>query len=735
MPPLISLHNKNSFKAAVELKFTNHNSNSLDRYLFSLNPGLEVTSVLSGGKDISFKRNHQIIEIDPGKDLAPGQSDSIVILYSGIINESFCYPNYSDNLKETPYRIEMLNVNKRRAFLTDNYVLLTPETHWYPVPGLNYYPSNPARIKVDFTRFNIRVKSENGLSAVSQGTLKSENGSSVFTSESPLTGLTLAIGNYRSDTLKVDSIKYISYYFPGHDFYKKELSELKDTLPLLVSGIMRDLETNFSTKYPFKTLSLLEVPVQFYSYPRMSTQTRAELQPSMVLMPEKMSTLLSRGFLKQFTRQKKRMARNNEVITDKELQVRLFNNFVTNTFISGTDYRYINGVEVNEPKRYRLGPSFYFFKNNFYSSEYPVINAVFESHLQKQVSTQNIFRDMSGGLSENDKGNLILRDISFKDLLASNPGSDTIRAVLTLKADYLFNLLRSKAGIIEFKDWFSKYIDDNKFRSVDIITFNKDVKEKFGFEFYPYLSDWFNRKEQPGFLFSDLQANEIIVGDRVRYLVTFTAANPEMVAGIFNISFRTGGEGRGQQMVGSYQGGPMGGSFTISMQGRGMEATDINKIIVLGPAEAKKIKIILDAQPRAMMVNTLFARNIPGEINLPIDEIKKTRIHVTETEGEAVLSALPPFSYPGEIIVDNEDTGFDGGNHNVQSPLKNLLGIKNIRRNEYQQISMFWAPEYWQPVVMSAYYGKYIRSSVYTRSGKNDRSVAWKTNNRRTRLL
>ena len=92
----------------------------------------------------------------------------------------------------------------------------------------------------------------------------------------------------------------------------------------------------------------------------------------------------------------------------------------------------------------------------------------------------------------------------------------------------------------EFKDWFSKYIDDNKFQSVDIITFNNDVKEKFGFEFYPYLNDWFNRKEQPGFLFSDLQANEIVVGDRVRYLVTFTASNPEPVAGIFNISFRTG---------------------------------------------------------------------------------------------------------------------------------------------------------------------------------------------------
>ena len=76
------------------------------------------------------------------------------------------------------------------------------------------------------------------------------------------------------------------------------------------------------------------------------------------------------------------MARNNEVITDKELQVRIFNECFRNVFISGENYRWVNGNLLNEPMRYRLGPSFYFFKNNFYSSEYPVINAVFESHLQ-----------------------------------------------------------------------------------------------------------------------------------------------------------------------------------------------------------------------------------------------------------------------------------------------------------------------------------------------------------------
>jgi len=722
-------HKRSSFEASAELKFINNNNKNLDRYLFSLNPGLIVTSVSSGNKDLGFIRTHHIIEIDPGRTLLPGQSDSVVISYSGLINESFCYPDYTGNLKEYPYVInEMLNVNKRQAFLTDNYVLLTPESHWYPIPGLNYYPSNPARIKIDFTNYTLRVKTAEGLTAVSQGNMKTENGFYVFSPESPLTGITLAIGNYRSDTLKVDSVKYISYYFPGHDYYKKDLSELKDTLSLLVSGIMRELETSFSTKYPFRTLSLLEVPVQFYSYPRMCTQTRAELQPSMVLLPEKLSTLQNAGFQKRFTRQKKRMIRNNQVITDKELQVRLFNDFIRNTFISGENFRFYNGVARNEPVRYRLGPSFYFFRNNFYSTEFPVINAVFESHLQKQVLPQSGFMRIEG-LTENDKANLIFRNASFKDILSENPESDTIRAIVTVKGDYLFNLFRSKAGINDFREWFQKYLEDHEFQSIDILTLNKDMKQKFGFEFYPYLNDWFNTKEQPGFLFTDLHANEIVVGDRVRYLVTFTASNPEPVAGIFNISFRTGGEGvgPGRQTTGSFQGGAGAGVFTISMQGRGIEAADISKIILLGPGEAKRIKIILDAQPRELLVNTLFAQNIPGEINLPLDEIKKSKNNLNEKEGEESLAVLPPFSLPGEIIVDNEDPGFFSGIRGNQSPLKRILGITSRNGAEYQQINMFWAPEHWQPVVESPYFGKYIRSSVYTRSSKEDRPVLWKT--------
>jgi ABC-type transport system involved in multi-copper enzyme maturation permease subunit len=722
-------HKGNSFDASAVLKFANETSEIMDTYLFSLNPGLRVSSVTSGGKDLAYKTINHIIEINPGRTLLPGQSDSLTISYSGTIKESFCYPDYVENIKQHSYRIEMLNVHKRQAFLSDKYVLLIPETHWYPVPGLNYYPSNPARIKVDFTRYTLKVKPEKGLTAVSQGIMDTSGGYQVFTPESPLTGLTLAIGNYRSDTLKLDTINYISHYFPGNDYYKKDLSEIRDTLPLLVSGIMRDLEVNFSTKYPFRTLNLLEVPVQFFSLPKMGTQTRAEVQPSMVLLPEKLSTTQGAGFKRRFTRNKKRMERNNQVITDKELQVRIFNDFIRNTFISGEEFAVRSGVVINEPSRYRLGPSFYFYKNNFYSDEYPVINAAFESHLEKvkvQGESDFDFRSFFGGISDIDRTNLIFRAGSFRDLLAMHPSVDTVRLIITMKGDYLFNLLRSKTGISDFNDYFKKYVEDHKFKRIDIKRFNEDIKQKFGFEFYPYLNAWFNSKDQPGFLFTDLQVNEIVVEDRVRYRVTFIASNPENVAGIFNVAFRTGGVAGGRQVSMTVQQG-VAATYNYAEMGRGMDVTDISKIVMLGPKEAKKITLILDYEPREMLVNTLYAKNIPGEISLPINEIKKSKTGNQISDREELLREMPQFSFPGEIIVDNEDPGFNPGTRLSGGPLKKILKIKNTSGEIYQEVRRYNRPNYWQPVVNSCYYGKYILSSVYTAGGTGDRSVTWTT--------
>ena len=226
---------------------------------------------------------------------------------------------------------------------------------------------------------------------------------------------------------------------------------------------------------------------------------------------------------------------------------------------------------------------------------------------------------------------------------------------------------------------------------------------------------------------------EIVVDERSRFQITFTVSNPEDAPGLFNISFRTGGPGggggRGGAMAGvamSAGGGGGAQRIEIAMQGRGMEAADVSKIVFMEPNQAKRVGIILDNQPRAMLINTLMSRNIPGELTYPISTVEKAPRGVKPFEGEEILSSLPLIFEANELVVDNEDPGFTGGQTTEQSPLKRLLGIKNTSGDTYSQVRPFMVPEFWQPVVQSDYYGLYVKSAVYTRAGSGDRTVSWR---------
>jgi hypothetical protein len=163
----------------------------------------------------------------------------------------------------------------------------------------------------------------------------------------------------------------------------------------------------------------------------------------------------------------------------------------------------------------------------------------------------------------------------------------------------------------------------------------------------------------------------------------------------------------------------------FAMQGRGMDAADISKIVFMDPGQAKKVGIILDNQPRAMLINTIMAKNIPAELTFILAQPDKAPRGIKPWEGEEILSALPQLQEENEVIVDNEDPGFTMSQVAEQSPLKKLLGIKNTDGESYSQIRPVMMPEYWQPVVQSDYYGKYIKSAVYTRSGTGEKVVKW----------
>lgn len=721
-------HQGRSLISEAGLLCKNNTNLTVNEILFSLNPELKIQEINYNNNQLEFSRDKHIIKIVPLNNIVPGDSLTLYFKYKGSINEAYCYPWYDGNLKTDELREGPVPIGKKQVFLTEDYVMLTPEANWYPQATLNYYPSNPARIKLDFTTYTLRVKAKEGLSIISQGRQTKTGDITSFTNDIPVPGISLIIGDYTKESIVVDSIEFTAWYKPGHDYYKTSLTEISDTLPNLISGILTELENTFSTSYPYNQLQLVEVPVQFRSIEKKNTQTLAEVQPAMILVPEKLSTLNDGDFYRTIKRNKKRMERNNQIITDKEIQVRAFMQFLRNSFISGSNSNFRNGQSVTVPSRYLLGPSYYFFKNNFVSEDFPVINAVFESHLQKVEGMGNQGRNFLGGLSESDKANTLLSGTNFNDLLETDPSNDTLRIVLTVKGDYIFNLIRSEAGIEEFNYWFSEYMEANKFKNIPLEQLDRDIKSRFGFGIINSIENWYYGYDQPGFYFTNIVAKEIITNNRTRYQVSFDATNGENTEGIFTLTFRTmgggrggGGQGRGGSFNVSMSGG---GNFSVGGPGRGMEVNQIDKIVKLDAKQTKRVNAVLDAEPRAISINTLTSINNPSEIMIPLMEITEDK-RAEPIEIDIILDKNPPFTEENEIIVDNEDPGFTYAEQAENGRLRKWFGLSQNDRKNYAEMWSWWAPEFWQPTVQSFYYGKYILSALYTRSGSGERTALW----------
>src|SRR5690606_5685866 len=105
-------------------------------------------------------------------NLNPGEEMKVEFAYAGNINEALCYLDIDKEVIQEKYGKFVINVDKRYAFITPDYLLLTPETNWYPKTGVTFSTENIGWYQPQFINFNLEVKTKEGLQAVSQGTVK-----------------------------------------------------------------------------------------------------------------------------------------------------------------------------------------------------------------------------------------------------------------------------------------------------------------------------------------------------------------------------------------------------------------------------------------------------------------------------------------------------------------------------------------------------------------------------------
>jgi hypothetical protein len=688
-------HQGNTIQAMVKISFRNETTTPVERYLFQLNPGLQIQEITDGKSNLSFNRRLHLFWVTADQPLQAGASDSLIVTYSGFINEQACYADIDETERDQMFRIWFSKLEKRYAFITDDYLILTPETAWYPVPapGIPFF----------FANYRLKITSDPALLPVSQGQRNQEGpGIYTFRPEHPLPSISLALGPYTERKIEVDSVTYSLYTRRNHNYFVAYTDSVADTLSALIRELKQDYERKLELSYPYHRLSLIEAPIQLYAHPRMHAMNQEVVQPEMVFLPENGLTIRNGDFKGQFRRDKGRRERDNQTFSDMEIQTNILRRFLQESILGTGFGRYFDFFSANV--NYSIFPNYYTFVYHLSSETSPYLNFALESFYYSRLSSTGRFPfswDRPVGEIAAEK----LGQMSLVELINTETNIGIIQEAIKIKGDFLFSMLQQKSGREQFQASLNAVMVKNRFHAIADTNFFAKITTNMDMDYASFLQDWYTQHTLPGYLFSDPETYEIVDQDRTRYQVLIKGMNLEEAEGIITVSFQAGGRGRGRF-------GPE-------------DDSEIDKhFYYFAGHEAKEIGIVLDEKPGVMDINTILSKNLPQNFNYRFNEIEANN-KIKAMDGEKNLPDGLVLENPNEIIADNEDSTFQVIQDAPSSPLKRLLNIEVEDDEKYIGMQFWRPPTRWRATIQSGFYGKYVKSAHFTRGGDGSRKVVW----------
>jgi hypothetical protein len=269
-------------------------------------------------------------------------------------------------------------------------------------------------------------------------------------------------------------------------------------------------------------------------------------------------------------------------------------------------------------------------------------------------------------------------------------------------------MLQERIGGDEFRAYLADFLSRNRFSVVDAANLMEEIKGRYGFDLEPFIDRWYRGRELPSYLMGEVAAYQVMDGDRTRFQVKFAASNTSPVDGFLRVTLRAGGRQR-FRMMGS------------------MDEASTERIISLRGNQNKECGIILDFKPRMMLVSTLVSQNIPVVLHTNFAEFDLNE-RERPFDGERVLETPLRVAEPNEIVVDNEDDGFEAGGKTTHGFLGLRFRQRAARDDEKYEGIQFWniPSNRWVPTTHSDFYGAYVRSALYTKAGDGKTPASWK---------
>lgn len=686
-------------------------------FTFTLNPGFKVTEALHEGTPLAMEREEHLVKIKFPEEKSTEDTVRFTFKYEGVIDERICYLDIPEELLIESKGMSKYKMGKRYAFQSAGFTMLTPETYWYPRPGVCYSDESPDWQQNYFTHFSMKVTPNAGLTPLSQGDIKmSEDSlSTLFTLEYPLQSLSLLIGEYENISVESDSTLYSAWYLEGHDYFKQNFDSLQDTLPKLIKEMRRDIEKEVELSYPFKRFSFVEVPVHFASFSRTWTRAQERQQPEMLFLPE-------RGFgLWQFDfnwhikwRERRREENKNHggrILTNAQIEAEVFAMLKSLLLDQNGGVKFEEGrmgrrsVTIEESPYY-IFPQMYNFKYNIYSSEWPVANRLIEIRLNKMPFWNNFLQRNVNGLSNEEKCILLLQERSFKELLKDVVLRNLMNNIIDVQGKKLFIEAEKALGVEAFRDSLFNYVKAHAFENLSFETMLDTIGRLADCDLHAAVKEWDKTIGVAEFLFGTPTVTKVTTNRRDVFQGDIVISNISDKKGYVDMKLIFWSRNGDKQV---FNGERKPNEWIVSFE----------------PHETKRIITHWEEMPNLFISRALFSKNLPMHIASHSGKVETVK--TLTPEGEYPLSA-DFLLEKDEIIVDNEDERlFEMSVPPPSGLLNEWIKQKSIDEDfKYSGFAEWNPPMRWTLTTDGGYYGKSIRSAAVIRAGNGEEHAKWK---------
>lgn len=608
-----------TYSAVSQLEIINPNGQPLSYIILYLNPGLKITDLQIGGKNVDYTRENQVAIIK--EILQPQETKALAIHYEGSISPEVCYIEIEDlNEQSATRKYSIFNMGENYFYLEPEFTVLTPECLWYPTSLPTVNTSSPYTTIQNYTRFELSVIGEKKRMPVSQGIPSILEDTIRFSNTYDLPSLSLCIGNYTRKAITVEDKTYEIYVFKGHEYLIEQFPDPQE--------IIKTWNENYifypDRKYVFHKIALIETPVHFCAYTRMWKKGSEYLQPELIFRPER-EALTSKAF------KVKQQAVNKEFSPQREYFYQYKDNYNEKRFHLAENIFNKNPKKKlikNEYDFSTLERNVYFY---IYSPEFPGIDLFFQEILSAWEHLYDSFNDYY----TYRKASFYLNGHSLREALKT---SQEISDIISAKSEDFAKRLLCFIPYKEFRAFTENFFQQHAFQTIRYEEFCSAFEEQFGFDLLDFTRQCYDTRKLPAFLVKDAQIEKVEKKNgETGYIQSVKIWNRSNADGVITI---------------------------VSPYGKNM-----NYLVPAGSCQEIREYFEIEPSEFELQVETNLAQNRPSCYSFPnirpSNTIREARAGIYDADTNLFLPKA------GEYIVDDNDPGF----HIItdKRPLKNNL--------------------------------------------------------------